>query len=144
METEQLNRPGQYGGFQSKQQETFYYKGVEKVLALMTSRLMHHYKGESSDFTPDAEGRWVKHFRKVVKALNYMEKSKLSGCRLSEVLIVLSEYLKTIFVSFVFADFGYRMATRTRLCRVTVSFWMQVLTRIGSMLSVARNHQLPV
>lgn len=99
MEAEQLNKPGQYGGFQSKQQENFYYKGVEKVLGLMTSRLMHHYKGESSDFTPEAEARWVKHFRKVVKALNYMEKSKLSGCRLSEVLIVLSEYLKTIFVS---------------------------------------------
>ena len=66
----------------------------------MTSRLMNHYKpGGDSDFSPEAEVRWVKHFRKVVKALSYMEKSKLSGSRLSEVLIVLSEYLKTVFVS---------------------------------------------
>jgi hypothetical protein len=58
------------------------------------------YKPDTLDFTFVEEAKWVKHIRKLTKAIDFMEKSSNLKTKLSEILPLhqLSSHLKIIFV----------------------------------------------
>jgi hypothetical protein len=64
----------------------------------MAERLLCFYNDEVKQ---DQELRWVKQVRKVVKAIAFMDKGKLTSPKFGEILplIKLSQHLKNIFVS---------------------------------------------
>jgi hypothetical protein len=64
----------------------------------MAERLLSFY---NDDIKQDQELRWVKQVRKVVKAITFMDKGKLTLPKFGSIepLIKLSQHLKNIFVS---------------------------------------------
>lgn len=64
-----------FSGFATRQQESYYDKAIEKLICLLTERLLALYGGhDEGAFTHEAETKWVKQLRKLCKALQVMEK----------------------------------------------------------------------
>lgn len=61
-----------YGGFATRNQETFYNKLIEKLVQLLSLKIVATYNGK---LLPD-EKLWAKKVLKVHKSLAYMEQSK--------------------------------------------------------------------
>lgn len=88
--------------FTTKQQETFYDSAVQKLVSLLSQRLLQIYKPES-DCVFEQEAKWAKHIRKLTKAILFMEQQSQLVNKIADVLPLnqLSAHLKTFFVSFV-------------------------------------------
>ena len=70
-------------------------------MQLLAERLLHVYKPDEH-FNLDFEIRWAKQIRKIIKAIVYMEKGKVTYPKFGEspALQQLSQHLKSVFVSF--------------------------------------------
>lgn len=104
-----------FSGFGSRGQETYYDKAVDRLISLMSERLLVLYKppAEEQAFSIDKELRWVKQLRKVIKAIAFMEKAKTTTPKLGNSPIKnLSGHLKMIFVSLNCSDSLLRTGLR--------------------------------
>ncbi len=70
-------------GFTSRQQETYYTKATDKCLQLLAERLLQLYKPDEN-FNLDREIRWAKQIRKIIKAIVFMEKGKMTYPKFGE------------------------------------------------------------
>lgn len=87
-----------FSGFQTQKEETFFTAANDKITQMLVSRLLQFYRGENIDL--EMETKWSKHFRKLTKALQMMERRRNFAMKISAALEPLSQFLKALFVSF--------------------------------------------
>ena len=75
------------------------------------------------NFNLDKEIRWAKQIRKIIKAIVFMEKGKMTYPKFGEstALQQLSQHLKSVFVSSEMSNKSNRMATRQARSLLTAS-----------------------
>ena len=96
-----------FSGFQTQKEETFFTAATDKITQMLVGRLLQFYRGENLEV--ESEVKWARHFRKLGKALQIMERKRTVFSKISTAVEPLSLYLKSLFVSFVALNLGLRL-----------------------------------
>ncbi len=86
-----------FSGFLTQKEETFFTAATDKIAQMLAGRLLQFYRGESLEV--ELEVKWARHFRKLTKALQMMERKRSVFSKISAAVEPLSQYLKSLFVS---------------------------------------------